>query len=391
MTAVEQFMQDQPVRRPGAITQTTAVEQSRAVAEVQAAVTVALQFPRDMARAYAEMKAACGRLQLAKRAFYSVPNRGNGATVHLARELARIWGNIDYGVRELSRDDAAAMSEVQAYAWDQQTNVRSSRTFQAPHARMKGRNREVITDLDDIYRNNQNVGAKAVRETIFTILPAEFIEEAQNLCRKTLEHGDGIPMPQRIEMALASFASIHVSVARLEAKLGMPRGQWGAQQVADLGIWYTSITRDGIDAASLLPEVLVTADELEYSRDSAPGGGAAVETGTPMAMGAVPEPVGEVGSEQRLPISSTGASVVSGVKANLRRGQLTAIEEDFARLLGTPVDPEEMLWWSGLIVAHPVAALDGLGTDDLRKLQARLNRLRDRDQLEAELGLKGGE
>lgn len=390
MTAVEQFMQDQPVRRPGTITQTTAVEQSRAVAEVQAAVTVALQFPRDMARAYAEMKAACGRLQLAKRAFYSVPNRGNGPSVHLARELARIWGNIDYGVRELSRDDAAAMSEVQAFAWDQQVNVRSSRTFQAPHAKMKGRNREVITDLDDIYRNNQNVGAKAVRETIFTILPAEFVEEAQNLCRATLEHGDGIPVPQRIEMALASFASINVSQERLEAKLGKPRGQWGAQQVADMGIWYTSITRDGIDAASLLPEVLVMADELD-SRPSATRGAPAVEDGTPTPMGAVPEPVGEVGSEQRLPISSTGASVVSGVKANLRRGQLTAIEEDFTRLLGAPVDAEEMLWWAGLIVAHPVSALDALETDDLRKLQARLNRLRDRDQLEAELGLKGGE
>jgi len=246
----------------GRTTQTTMVEQSRAVAEVQAAVTVALQFPRDMARAYAEMKAACGRLQLAKRAFYSVPNRGNGPSVHLARELARIWGNIDYGVRELSRDDTAAMSEVQAYAWDQQTNTRSSRTFQAPHARMKGKNREVLVDLDDIYRNNQNVGAKAVRETIFSVLPAEFVEEAQNTCRQTLENGDGVPLEKRISDAVAAFSSIHIGVDRLEAKIGKARGQWGAQQVADMGIWYTSITRDGIDASSLLPEVIVTAAEL---------------------------------------------------------------------------------------------------------------------------------
>ena len=390
MTAVEPFMQNQTPRP--VVTQTTAVEQSRAIAEVQAAVTVALQFPRDMTRAYAEMRAACGRLKLAQRAFYSVPNRGNGPSVHLARELARIWGNVDYGVRELSRDDAAAMSEVQAFAWDQQVNVRSSRTFQAPHARMKGRNREVITDLDDIYRNNQNVGAKAVRETIFTILPAEFVEEAQNLCRKTLEVGDGIPIAQRIEMALASFSSINISVERLEAKLKMSRGQWGAQLVADLGIWYTSITRDSIDAASLLPEVLVTADELTNSRPSATPAPAVEDvTAAPGGAAVTSSPVGEVGSEQRLPISSTGASVVNGVKANLRRGQLAAIEEDFARLLGAPVDPEEMLWWSGLIVAHPVAALADLGTEDLRKLQSRLNRLRDREQLEAELGLKGGE
>jgi hypothetical protein len=65
-------------------------------------------------------------MALANRAFYSVPNRGNGPSVHLARELARIWGNLDYGVKELRRDDAAGESEVLAFAWDQQTNVRSS-------------------------------------------------------------------------------------------------------------------------------------------------------------------------------------------------------------------------------------------------------------------------
>ena len=200
----------------------------------------------------------------------------------------------------------------------------------------------------------------------------------------TNSHPAPLPVEQRIEMALASFRSIGITAHRLEAKLGLPLTQWGAQQVDQLGAWYTAITKDGVDADSLLPEPT-------DSRQSVPGGTPAVEDGTPTALGEVPDATGEVGSEQRLPISPVGASVVSGVKANLRRGQLTAIGEDFARLLGEPVDPEEMLWWSGLIVAHPVTALDALGTEDLRKLQSRLNRLRDREQLEAELGLKGGE
>lgn len=250
----------EPARR---ITQATAVEQSRAVAEVQAAVTVALQFPRDMQRAWAEMEAACSRSALANRAFYSVPNRGNGPSVHLARELARIWGNIDYGVRELSRDDEAGMSEIQAYAWDQQTNVRSSRTFQVPHARMKGKRREALADLGDIYLNNQNIGARAVREAIFTVLPNDYCEKAQDVCRRTVEKGDGEPLADRITKAISAFASIGIVVERLEAKLGKVRGQWGPQQVADVGIWYTSITRDGIDAATLLPELVVTADEFD--------------------------------------------------------------------------------------------------------------------------------
>ena len=102
------------ISRPAApalanLTQATAIEQARAVAEVQAAVTVAQARPRDTQRAIAEMRDTCGRMAMASRAFYSVPNRGNGPTVHLARELARIWGNLDYSVRELRRDMAAAI------------------------------------------------------------------------------------------------------------------------------------------------------------------------------------------------------------------------------------------------------------------------------------------
>jgi len=256
---VERYLpSQQPAKR---VSQTTSVEQSRAVAEVQAAVTVALQFPRDMQRAYAEMKAACGRLALAERAFYAVKNRGNGPSVHLARELARIWGNVDYGVRELSRDDEAGMSEIQAYAWDQQTNVRSSRTFQVPHQRMAGGKRQPLTDLGDVYLNNQNIGARAVREAIFTVLPNEFVESAQDICHATLKNGDGVPLNDRIGKAVKAYAAIGVSVERLEARIGKKRGQWDAQQVADLGIWHTSITRDGVDADSLIPERAVELNE----------------------------------------------------------------------------------------------------------------------------------
>lgn len=243
-------------------TQATAVEQARAVAEVQAAVVVAQNIPRDVSRAMGEMRDACGRLALAQRAFYSVPNRGNGPTVHLARELARIWGNIDYGVRELRRDDEVGQSEVLATAWDQQVNVRSSRSFQVPHAKMARGKRQPIEDLDDVYRNNQSVGAKAVRECIFSVLPRWFVEEAQTLCRQTLDKGEGVPLSDRITAMVKAFGGIGVDVPRLESKTAKKRGQWDAGDVAQLGIDYTSITRDGVDADSLFPVSPVTAAEL---------------------------------------------------------------------------------------------------------------------------------
>lgn len=254
------------VALPATVGQATAIEQARAIAEVQAAVVVAQQCPRDMRRAEAEMKDVCGRLSLANRAFYSVPNRGNGPTVHLMRELARIWGNIQYGVHELRRDDEAGESEIQAFAWDVQTNTRSSRTFVVPHARMKKvagkQTREALVDLGDIYLSNQNIGARAVRECIATVLPTWYTEQAQDLCRATIENGEGVPIGERITAMVAAFDKIGVSLDRLESKIGRKKGQWSAGDVADMGIAYTSITREGQSADEVFPAARVTVDEI---------------------------------------------------------------------------------------------------------------------------------
>jgi hypothetical protein len=243
-------------------TQATAVEQARAVAEVAAAVQVAQQCPRDIQRAWAEMKEACSRLSLAEVAFFKVPSRGTGPSVHLARELLRIWGNADAGVTELSRDDVAGRSEIRAHAWDQQTNVRQTRTVQVPHARMAGGERRPLTDLTDIYLSNQNIGARMVRECIFTILPKDFTSEAQALCRKTIEHGNGVPLPERIGKMVTRFkAELGVTQQQIETRLGRKRGQWTAGDVADLAVVYGSIERNETTVADEFP-TRVTREEI---------------------------------------------------------------------------------------------------------------------------------
>lgn len=261
-------IQNRPI---GAVaSQSTVVEQSRAVAEVAAAVRVAQENPRDESRAYADMQRACQSLALASRAFYSVPNRGNGPTVHLARSLARIFRNLDYGVRELSRDDNAGTSEIQAFAWDQENNVRSTRTFIVPHVRMKGGKRSPLTDVSDIYLNNQNIGARAVRECIFTVLPAELVEDAQNLCRDTLNNGGGVPLPKRISDMLAAFEGAGVVEDQIAEKVGRPRGKWTAQDVADMGILFGSLQRNEISKDEAFPPKRVTAAEITGKPDTLP-------------------------------------------------------------------------------------------------------------------------
>lgn len=248
---------------PAPASQSTAIETARAIAEVQAAVTVAQSVPRIMGRVVAEMQDACGRLSLAERAFYTVKNRGSGPSVHLARELARVFGNIDYGVHELRRDDVNGESEIRAYCWDQEQNTRQTRTFIVPHQKDSGGRREKIRDLVDVYRNNQSVGARALRECIMSVLPAWFVADAEEACRKTISNGGGLPLSTRIDNMIERFRGLDesVSVARLEKRIGKKRAGWSPGDLAEMTIVYTSITRGETTVADEFPN-RVTADEI---------------------------------------------------------------------------------------------------------------------------------
>lgn len=252
-------MNDVAIKLPAPVgaSQGTVIEQSRAVAEVAAAVRVAQDNPRDTSRAVEQMREVCGRLAVAERAFYSVPNRGSGLSVHIARELARIWGNADYGVRELARDDDKGESEMQAWAWDVETNTRSTRSFIVPHAKSTKQGRKPLVDLNDIYLNNQNVGARAVRECIFSILPGWLTSEAQTILNQTLQRGDGASIEQRREGAVEKFRELNINEKQLVEHLGKDKGHWSAGDLANLTRAYVSITQDGIPAVDFFPEKAV--------------------------------------------------------------------------------------------------------------------------------------
>lgn len=270
MTATIQRYAPPSNGRAAAASQATSIEQSRAIADVQAAVTVAQNCPRDMADAEREMEYVCSRLDMAEQAFYQVTNRGSGPSVHLMRELARIWGNVDYGVKELARNDDKGESEVLATCWDMQKNTRSSRTFIVPHQRMRAGQRTQLVDLTDIYLNNQNVGARAVRECIQTILPRWFTEKAQDICRHTLEHGEGEPLQDRINTMVTWFRDkIGVTEKQLEARLGKKRGAWSAEDVAQMKIAGKSITAGEVGRDEIFPPIdAETVDEIACTADA---------------------------------------------------------------------------------------------------------------------------
>lgn len=258
---------------PTHIGQGTAVEQSRAVAEVQAAVVVAQQRPRNTTLALNEMRDSCRNKRLAERAFFKF-RRGTssiaGPTVHLARELARCWGNVQYGLQELRRNDAEGYSEMQAWAWDLQTNTRVSNTFVVPHMRDKTGGPERLTDMRDIYENNTNNGSRRVRQAIFAILPPWFTEEAQDLCNATLADGGGKSLRQRVADAVRMFEGVGVTADQLEEKVGQPSGKWTEHDVAALGVTFRSLQRGEITKDEEFPPRRTTAADITAPPSSHP-------------------------------------------------------------------------------------------------------------------------
>lgn len=252
---------------PTRIGQGTAIEQQRAAAEVYAAVLAAKQAPRDEQRAIRVMSDACGMDELAERAFFRFARGGSqvtGATVHLARELARCWGNIQYGVSELRRDDDHGQSEMQAFAWDMESNARAASIFIVPHRRDKRGGGEDLTDARDIYENNANAGARRVREAIFSVLPLWFVEKAQDLCRKTLTAGGGKPLQERIADVIDWFGRLGVTEEQLIAKVGRPTRSWTELDIAPLGVIYRSIRNGETTKEREFPAAgtAVTADQI---------------------------------------------------------------------------------------------------------------------------------
>lgn len=230
---------------PPVRSEATTIEQSRAVAEVQAMVVVAQSRRRDVSRALEDMKQSCGRMALAERAFFSF-NRGGGTvagpSIQLARELARCWGNVNHGVRELDRDDARGRSEMLAFGWDLETNLRADVTFIVPHMRDKKGGAVPLTELRDVYENNANNAARRLREMIFACLPVWFREEGIALCRATLEKGESDePLPLRRSKMLAAYATVGIGRERVEARFGGNVDNMTVVDLATYGILFRSI------------------------------------------------------------------------------------------------------------------------------------------------------
>lgn len=229
-----------------------AVKGSEAVAEVQAAAVLAMQNPRDELEAWERVAQSCKRPGFADGAEYSY-TRGDshvsGPSVKLAREMARCWRNIRYGIRvlDMTREEV----QVEGWAWDLETNARVSSEARFARRVQRRRGEETVwVEADE--RNLRELvnkhGAIAVRNAILQLLPPDMVDAALKLARKTMAGAVDEKLEQNREEVLgkvmAAWQSYDVTTPMLEKYLGKLVGDWTGEDVAKLRAAYESV-RDG--------------------------------------------------------------------------------------------------------------------------------------------------
>lgn len=223
---------------------TAAAESSRAVAEVQAALLIARMNPRDQRAAMDRILNSCTRPSLASSAIYSYSRGGSeisGPSIRLAECVAQQWGNMQFGIRELS--NKGGKSEVQAFAWDVETNTRREVTFTVPHIRSTRKGSYKLEDPRDIYELVANQGARRLRACILAVIPGDVIEAAVEQCERTLQTTADVT-PEGIKKMIDSFSEFGVTKPMIEDFCGCHAEAINAAQIVRLKKVYRSI-RDG--------------------------------------------------------------------------------------------------------------------------------------------------
>lgn len=202
------------------ISSASRTQESRAMAEIQAAILMAKHAPRNESQCFINIIEACKRPMLAESAQYTYPRGGQlvkGPSIRLAEVLARAWGNVRVGITITTQD--ADKTEARAYAFDMQTNYMIDQDFVVPHKRTTKKGVTKLTDERDIRELVQNIGSRYLRGCILRLIPGDVVESALEQVEKTLLSSD-VPIAERIKRMVVAFSELGVGVEHIEKRLG---------------------------------------------------------------------------------------------------------------------------------------------------------------------------
>lgn len=205
--------------------------------EIEAQITVALKFPRNMKIVEEETKSLCANIRFANDATYSLP-RGNkpvrGPSVHFAKGMALIYGNIHHGhkVERKGIDFTAGFT----YAWDLQRNVNIKKDFYVKHERKANGAIKKVTDPAEITELVNAQISRSVRNCLLEVMPAHLLDEAQDLCEGTVKaEARKTPIEKRRELAREAFRPYGVDDEKLKKKTGKIFSELTDEELFEIG------------------------------------------------------------------------------------------------------------------------------------------------------------
>lgn len=248
------------------------------LAEMQAQIFLAKQFPRDQRQATENILTACQRPGLANVAVYSYARGGTnitGPSIRLAEEIARNWGNLECGWNELERE--YDKSKVRAFAWDKQTNVLKTLVFYVPHYRTTRLERKRITDERDLYELLANQAARRMRNCILALIPGDVIDAAVDQCQRTMVTHVDIS-PESIKKLVDAFSAFGVTKAQIEKRIQRRIDAITPAQFVKMREIYTSLNDGMSDPADWFEPEEEKSESASTSKKSSPNATAATQS-----------------------------------------------------------------------------------------------------------------
>jgi hypothetical protein len=225
------------------------VEIQRAVAEEQAARLAARAMPREPMHCHDLVILDCQEPTLAENAVYQYARGGtdiSGASIRLLEAVARRWGNVDTGIREIARH--SGYSDCEAFALDLESGFRDRRAFTVRHWRDTKKGGYAVTDERDIYEIVANAGQRRKRACLETVIPSSLVAAAVAECERTMK-ARADTSPEAMGKMVEAFAEFGVSRAQIEQRLQRRLDAIAPAQVVGLKRIYRSM-RDGMSVAA---------------------------------------------------------------------------------------------------------------------------------------------
>lgn len=209
--------------------------------EIQSAIVVAKRFPRNEDLCFQRLMKAAMRASFAEDATYSFPRGGQdvtGPSVNLAREAARIWGNIRYGLYVGRDDDETRL--IRGWAWDVETNTKVEleddfkKLIQRKVKGKPGETEWLVPDERDLRELTNRRGAILLRNALLQVMPKDLIEDALFQCGKTLESEASSNPDGERKRLLLDFGALNITVGQIEQKLGHAFSASTPKELAEL-------------------------------------------------------------------------------------------------------------------------------------------------------------